>query len=317
MTSRPGYDQIVDAPPRLLGDGPLIVGVDEGDRSRDAIALGQALGLALSGELIALYVHNLEALGGSMSGRDAEEDGLSPARDAAATRAKLSALAAEMGLSDVQMRQAASPAAGLYEEALASDAAVVVIGSSRRSGLGRVLPGGTAERLLSGSPVPVAVAPNGYAKRELRLAVIGVGFDGAPESRRAAGWAADVAGRAGASLRLLAVAGPIAFGSTPADIWGTQTAGQALAKQLRGETERLAEGLSADLDVEPQIYRGAPAKKLVEVSRKLDLLVLGARGYGPVKSVLLGSVSSYVLRNAHCPVLVVSRGDSQTGLAAQ
>lgn len=45
-------------------------------------------------------------------------------------------------------------------------AALVVIGASRRAGLGRVRPGGTAERLLSGSPAPVAIAPNVYAAVE-------------------------------------------------------------------------------------------------------------------------------------------------------
>ncbi|MGH2973909.1 MAG: universal stress protein [Solirubrobacterales bacterium] len=60
---------------------------------------------------------------------------------------------------------------------------------------------------------------------------------------------------------------------------------------------------------------GPPAEVLVEHSQQLDLLVLGSRGYGPVKSVLLGSVSSHVLRNAQCPVLVAPRGgnDHQAG----
>jgi nucleotide-binding universal stress UspA family protein len=300
----------VDAPSRVVGDGPLIVGVDETERSRDAIALGQQLALALPGELIAVYVHTLEELDALMSGHHPDEVERLVAEHAAAKHAKVRALAREMGVSDVQLRQATSATAGLYDQAVGSDAALVALGSSSRSGFGRVLPGGTAERLLSGSPVPVAVAPNGYANREPRVAVVGVGFDESPESRQAVRWAADLTDRTGASLQLLAVNAPLAFGSTGVGPWGIQTVNQVLAKELQSETEHLAEALSADLDVDSHLFRGPPAKVLVERSQQLDLLVLGSRRYGPVKSVLLGSVSSYVLRNAHCPVLVVPRGGS-------
>jgi nucleotide-binding universal stress UspA family protein len=298
----------VDEPPRVVGAGPLIVGVDDTDRSRDAIALGQQLALALPRELIAVYVHTLEELDALMSGHHPDEVERLVAEHAAAKHAKVRAVAAEMGVSDVQLRQATSAAAGLHDQAVGNDAALVALGSSSRSGLGRVLPGGTAERLLSGSPVPVAVAPNGYASRVPRLAVIGVGFDESPDAQQAVRWAADFTSRSGASLRLLAVDAPVAFGGTAVGgAWGMQTARQVLAGELQSESEHLAEVLSADLDVDARLFRGPPAKVLVEHSQHLDLLVLGSRGYGPLKSVLLGSVSSYVLRNAHCPVLVVPR----------
>jgi nucleotide-binding universal stress UspA family protein len=303
----------VDAPPRLLADGPMIVGVDENKRSRDALAFGQQLALALPGELIAIHVHTLEEFDALMSGHDPDEVERLVTQDSAAKRAEVHALAAEMGVSEVQFQQATSAAAGLHDQVVARDAVAVVLGSSSRAGLGRVLPGGTAERLLSGSPVPVAVASNGYASRHPRLAVIGVGFDESPEARRAVRWAAELTRRSGASLRLLAVHAPMAFGGTVAGgALGTQTVSQVLAKELQCETEHLADVLSGDLDVEPHLFRGPPAKVLVEHSQQLDLLVLGSRGYGPVKSVLLGSVSSYVLRNAHSPVLVVPRAATAT-----
>jgi nucleotide-binding universal stress UspA family protein len=52
---------------------------------------------------------------------------------------------------------------------------------------------------------------------------------------------------------------------------------------------------------------GDAATELVERSRELDLLVVGSRGYGPVRHALLGSVTSKLMQAAACPVLVVPR----------
>lgn len=297
--------------PRLIPDGPLIVGVDESERSRDALALGQQFGHELPGGVVAVYVHTLEGLEPLLAAGRLEELEELVAADASAKLAKVRALTAELGVSDVQLRQASSAAAGLHDQAVESDGALVAIGSSGRSGLGRVLPGGTAERLLAGSPVPVAVAPNGYAAREKGRNEIGVGFDTSPDARHALDWAADLARRSGASLRLLSVHPPIPFGSAVAvGAFGSVTVNDVLAQELQAESEQCAEALSSDLDrsVDSHLFRGDPGKLLVEHSRPLDLLVLGSRGRGPAKSVLLGSVSSYVLRNAYCPVLIVPRG---------
>ena len=51
-----------------------------------------------------------------------------------------------------------------------------------------------------------------------------------------------------------------------------------------------------------------PADVLIERSHEVDLLVIGSRGYGPLRSVLLGGVSGRVIRDAACPVIVVPRG---------
>jgi nucleotide-binding universal stress UspA family protein len=298
--------------PHVLPDGPLIVGVDAGDRSRDALALGKQLAVDFAGGLLAVYAHTVKELDLLMTGQRIEEVEKLVAADTEAKHDQARALAAELGISDVQVRRDTSAAAGLQDEAVARNAAIVVLGSSNRSVLGRVMPGGTADRLLSGSPVPVAVAPHGYADRETARAVIGVGFDGSPEAHHAVEWAADLAGRSGASLELLAVHTRLMFGSVAAGgAYGTKTVNQVLAERLQSETEQLAETLSSGLSADAHVFSGEAGKGLVDHSEQLDLLVLGSRGYGPVKSVLLGSVSSYVLRHAGCPVLVVPRsGDA-------
>jgi nucleotide-binding universal stress UspA family protein len=62
------------------------------------------------------------------------------------------------------------------------------------------------------------------------------------------------------------------------------------------------------LEVSKIVLGGYAPERLEEVAADLDLLVLGSRAYGPVRRVLLGSVSGEVLKSAPCPVLVVPRG---------
>lgn len=59
------------------------------------------------------------------------------------------------------------------------------------------------------------------------------------------------------------------------------------------------------VEVQEQVRRGSPAGVLVDAARDADLLVVGARGHGGFGGLLLGSVSSQVVRHAYCSVLVV------------
>jgi nucleotide-binding universal stress UspA family protein len=62
--------------------------------------------------------------------------------------------------------------------------------------------------------------------------------------------------------------------------------------------------------VESRVEFGLPAEQLVRVSREeeAELIVLGSRGQGSLKAVLLGSVSMGVIARARCPILVVPPG---------
>jgi nucleotide-binding universal stress UspA family protein len=210
-----------------------------------------------------------------------------------------------------------SPAAGLYELADWEKPTAIVIGSTRHGRAGRVQVGTVGGSLLSGVACSVAVAPRGYGQSRSDLGRIGVAIDGSGESWRALTAAAHLAERADAPLRIVSVMGqphyvlggllsplgPEEFREFKENEWG---------RVYEEAVGRLPDGVVT----EPQLLHGEPAEALMEAAADLDLLVLGSRGYGPVKGSLLGSVSGRVMAAAPCPVLVVPRGAGATPLEA-
>jgi nucleotide-binding universal stress UspA family protein/CBS domain-containing protein len=190
---------------------------------------------------------------------------------------------------------------------------LLVAGSTRRGSVGRIFPGATTERLMNGSPCPIAVAPAGYADSPATVATVGLGFDASPTAARAVRLAAELAERHGAELRILAVVEPAVVGEL-------EVAGEALdVLSGRGISDRRADRLRAAAEAELErlggrrravidVAHGDPAELLVGLSHEVDLLVVGSRGYGPLRRVLLGSVSTKVTRGAACPVAITPGG---------
>ncbi len=228
--------------------------------------------------------------------------------------------------SDAEMDVVTAPeehGADLLALARARGADLLVIGSTHRGAIGRVLPGATIEHLLGEAPFAIAVAPPGFGGSDddsgWRLAedgdgadaglrVIGVGFDGSPAAREALAIATDLALANGAALRVFAVARKL--------VHAPGSAAPAQGPGAQGEVEALREALHeavADLPAEvralPVFLRGFVADELVAAARVgVDLLVIGSRRGGPLRRVAHRSVSSFVVNEAHCPVLICPRG---------
>lgn len=89
--------------------------------------------------------------------------------------------------------------------------------------------------------------------------------------------------------------------------------GLALADADRARDERADRVLRVGLEAVPaercgEILTGRPADALAAVSTDVDMMVCGSRGYGPLRTLLVGSTSHALVRRAACPVLVVPRG---------
>ena len=288
----------------ILNTAPLVVGVDGTDRSRDALAL--ATRLADPGQrLVLTHVHDYGRLSIGPSPGDYEQ---LVRKIVDFTFAAAKETLAPVAQRELRLVSNPSPAAGLQAIAQETGASVIVVGSSHRSPL-RVLGGSVTESVLASASVPVAVAPNDYTRTAHSLLTIGSGFDGSPESREALAWAANLARRRRAHLVALAVHTRMAFGGVPtAGVANHQSANDTSRAALY---EQLGDAVAARGDGDEasgRLLDGDAVGELAEASAELDLLVLGSRGYGPVRRVLFGSVSRALARYAACPVVVVPRG---------
>jgi len=203
--------------------------------------------------------------------------------------------------------------AALHALARELEAGLIVVGSTDRSAAGRVLTGSTAQRLLQGAPCPVALAPSGYLAEPVNT--IAVGFVDSPEGRAALRAAHVLAQRADARLRVVAALHPsggldAAFAGSAKPERGSQLQGHQRGK-VEVAMQRAVGELNAGVEIFPELHVDDPADVLLRISENVELLVCGSRGYGPLRSVLLGGVSGRLVDESSCPVLVLPRETRQ------
>src|SRR4051794_30227355 len=185
----------------------VIIGFDGSPAGFDALALGRQLARSSGASTTVVCVHPYQALTANVMVGDGAVE-LSCRR-----AAELVLDAARRALDDVpdvsfRTKAETSPARALHEIALEAAAAVIVVGATHRTSVGRVLPGTTADRVIQHAPCAIAVAPAGYADRSPSSAgaVVGAAVDGGNQTERVARIAADIARSANAKLLLLTVA---------------------------------------------------------------------------------------------------------------
>ena len=288
-----------------IGAGPVIVGFEDSTSGEDALALGKLCGRVLGVPVIVAVVHPSPAP-------------ISPARvdaewiadrhreaEQVLDRAR-SLVIADDPPTQYRIVSSSSAAHGLHDLAEETAASLIAVGSGRTAVQNRLFAGSTAERLLSGAVCPVAVAPADLrARQPQRLTRIGVGYLDTPEAHAALDLAASLALRTSAELILYSV---VAFESDvpwPAGRDADRAFLELAGKEFQQALDRAIAGLPEGVRASGHGLTGNVVEVLADLD--VDVLFCGSRGYGPVRRVLLGGVSSRLVRRSTNPLVIVPR----------
>ena len=143
----------------------------------------------------------------------------------------------------------------------------------------------------------------------MKMPGIFVGVDGSAGSHRALEWAVREAGIRKTPLTVVTVQQAVLgfFGTTvvcPGDYELTELARKTALAETEEVLDRIADD-SRPASVAVHAVFGVPAEELLKVAADADMIVVGSRGAGGFKKLLLGSVSSHAVHHGHCPVVVI------------
>jgi nucleotide-binding universal stress UspA family protein len=272
----------------------VVVGVDEHQGGRDAVALAEKL-VAADGSMMCVRVLVRDALLARGPELKVNDVLAHDAREAD----RVLHVGRGSGPDQVRGFDAPSVGRGLHEVVDAKRADLLVIGSCRRGLLGRVMLGDETSEALNGAGCAVAVAPFGYADAQAVIREIGVAYDGSLDSTNALAVGRELAREHDARLSAFqAVAVPASLSFPGAG---------GLAQSVPGMVDEARARIAALGDVEPHAAYGVASEELAVFSASLGLLVVGSRGYGPAGRLIHGSTSRQLARTARCPLLVLTR----------
>ena len=187
----------------------------------------------------------------------------------------------------------------------AQDADMLVVGPR---GLGRVrglLLGSVSQACLHHAPCPVAIVrPDNTATAGTRDGRIVVGVDGSEVSGRALSWALAEARVRGATVEAVHgwhVPYALAFPAAAVDLPVFEDAARHLLDRMVDAAEAHAPGVP----IRRVLVEGAATEALLDAAKNADLLVVGSRGVGGFRGLLVGSVSYQLAHYATCPAVVV------------
>jgi len=179
------------------------------------------------------------------------------------------------------------------------EASLVVVGSRGLGGFTELLVGSTAVGASAGAHCPVVVV-RGVPRPDGQIVV---GVDGSRCSQVALGWAFEQAAARRAALRV------VKTWQSPAQqfVLPDMDVESVSRVALRGLDELVKEWREKypEVVVTTEVRDAAPAATLIELSEAAQLVVVGSRGRGGLRGLLLGSVSQQLIHHSHAPVAVV------------
>lgn len=277
----------------------IVVGVDGRDGGWEALALAQRFAQPAGARLVVLCAYPAIAV---QHAPLIWPDISLPEDAAAVLDAAREHLEADR---DTEFVSAAGSTPGSVLQRIAAErgAGLLVLGSSRRAELGRVLGGDVVAQTMDHPSCPVAVAPRGEPDRAASLAHVGIAVDGTPQSLAAVRWAGELA-QAPFEVRTLEL---IHIGMDE-----PEEAGHGAVDHLDDEHRfeafaalRLTGRLSSTVLVTWTEACGPVASVLAGLEPGLDLLVVGTHGRGPFGRMLRGGVAHDVTDSPRCPVVAV------------
>ncbi len=195
---------------------------------------------------------------------------------------------------------------------LSAYAALVVLGSRGLGGFVGLLVGSTSATVAAHAHCPVVVVREPEQANGKRPIVVGV--DGSEQSLLALGFAFEQAAARAVPLRVIRA-------WTPPEPSRRHPAGPGPDEALRIEQAALTSLLDGwpvrypGVAVTAEVLAGNPAELLVAASSQAQLAVVGSRGRGGFRGLLLGSVSQQLMHHAHGPVAVIRERSTAPGAA--
>jgi len=163
-------------------------------------------------------------------------------------------------------------------------------------------------------PAPRDALSDAFEREEHHMQTILLATDGSPSAQKATETAIELAKATGWKLRVVAAwqipvydYGYVPLQFTPELIEAAREHAGDVAK----EAVELAQ--AAGVHATSEFRQGDAVEEICAAAEETsaDLVVLGAHGWGPLKRIVFGSVSSAVLHHASCPVVVV-RGEAES-----
>jgi len=292
--------------------GRILCAADLSESSSMVIGYGSAIAKAFGAKLFGAYVVEIPVPAAPAASQALNTEQIMEIADAG--RQELSTLLEGMALQTEAVVRHGPAAETLADLTVELKIDLAVTATRGFSGLRRLVLGSVTERLIRIIPCPLLIvnakeagtgplpADAWHPNRIL------VGCDFSPDSDRALQTAFSLAQEFEAELHLVHVIEPFAY----RDMLLPETVSSNLKERIEPEMERrLGEIIPEDADawcnIQTSCLSGRPHEELLRYAKgkKIDLMVLGVRGHSLMETLMLGSTTDRVIRQAACPVLSV------------
>jgi nucleotide-binding universal stress UspA family protein len=294
--------------------GKILVGVDGSANSSAALRWAVAEAELQRARVMAFFAWGYVPPGHAGGGHVFTADYTAAAAKAALAEAIDDAVGAQIAKGIERHVTCELPPKALLSAASAAD--LLAIGARGVGGFLGLMLGSVSQACLHHTTVPLAIirapdagpggAPEAGAAPPTAGGRIVVGVDGSESARRALQWAVAEARRREASVDV--VHGWQVPFAVPSPLAGLPLDDDFLEKEARAELDRIIEGageVDQPVPVEGLLVRGGAARAVLDAAQGADLVVLGTRGLGGFRGLLLGSVTHQVAHHVGCPMVVV------------